>query len=248
MSEKATIVGSEFICGEIKFAVDLDKKLSPGSPVPPALRKSIDKLDSLKLSEWKQLARNLDLPVEPFDKRLLRPILGREVQNAWYVRVHGVCPQNLLDAQVKHVAFYNQQIELLKQQQAFSDANDATARTPKAEKAEKAGGNVYAFVAAKRKELETDLYGQMYSVVKSLATLETAGGETFKGATVGQIFSGLPILEGIKTPLKPRTGLLLRNLVGDGFLTCVDAAGKKVVFEETEEKPKPAAKKKGKAA
>lgn len=238
--EKATITKNVFTCGEATFEINRDHKDNKG------LIETINAIDKQPSSVWLKFATALELPVEPFDKSLLRPVLKGELQSAWYASVgkNGVpgVSEGVKNAQMNRINEYKQKIAALVTR-VVDDADFVTKLKMKKTKTAKVT-NLFVLVASKINELCTELYGQQYIVVKSMKELQAAGGAEYKGSSLSQIFTNAKNLEGVPPITNSRTSSKLKNLVIDGYANELDPT----TFAKVTAVKKAAKKKAAKAA
>lgn len=130
----------------------------------------------------KALAKHFSLPIEPFNKKLVKPVLIGEVQNEWYRVVKGSVPTQPTAYQKSRIENYKVRHEQFKN----SDGTDLlTSRSSsKGEKKERKA-NVYRLTAETKEKGWGTFKGQKRLIIKAMQELDAfpAG----KGCTVKQI-------------------------------------------------------------
>lgn len=171
-----------FVQGKVRFEVDADPKVG--------IQNSIFKIDSLPANEQVELANLNGLPVEPFNKKLLRPVLMGIVQNAWYQGVMGKIPDKVNIIHKKRVDDYSAQLEAFKNRpQANPDVVARVSRRRSSGEAKPQSAprqaKAYRLTEAKRDVWSKFDKGQKAAIVKIMKSLGAEG--TGPGATVDSI-------------------------------------------------------------
>ncbi len=197
--------------------------------------------DKLKAEDWKKLATAAKLVCEPFEKRLLKPVLMGVIQNAWYQTVEGKIPEKCKANQATRVTHYATLLEQLKN----SDGKDLLVKPPKA-KSETAKSTVLWVLTTKG--VGAKLTGQQFVMAKAMKTQGFVQGKT--GASVADITAKLVEVEGIITPSDKNVAFHLNKWSKDGLAARVDEKGQFLKEEapsaEKKEDPKPKAEAKKK--
>lgn len=208
--------------------------------VKDSVVKSFELLDKMGASDFEKAAKHHGLPTEPFDKRLLRPVLMGFLQEEWYRKYEGGVPTLCSDNQKKRVTRYKQQLEEIK---ANVDGKDLVVSRKKASSGSAPRqANLYRLTEA-AKETWSKFKGQKFVVVK---TMQALGGEVGgKGCTVRQVFEHQKPYDGIEPPSDKNCAFHMNKFVHEAVVEQVGDDGKAVPRKEKEEKPaeKPAAKK-----
>lgn len=76
-----------------------------------SLLKSIDAIDKLPAGRWGELAIQNQLPCDPLDRKLLRPVFMGIIQLAWYRAFEGEPKPDLIDNQASRVEAYKRDLE-----------------------------------------------------------------------------------------------------------------------------------------
>jgi hypothetical protein len=229
------IADGKFSQGELSFELDAKD-----------LAKALQQVDKLTVAQHRELAKLNNIPTEPFDRRLLRPVILGLVQSAWYKAVKGAVPDKVVAAQQGRVVAYAKQLEDLKNVSAddLVTTRSRKSASPKSDSAPKSF-SLYALVADKvaailakdpsQRPSETRLLGQQYMVVETIQQLASDK----KPATIDSIFTSLKPNPYVISPGKTNISFHINAFKKAGLVVVVDAQGA-VVKEEAKA---PAAKK-----
>jgi hypothetical protein len=220
---KATITDTTFTLGEVSFPIDRNNIVT-----------SIDALDKLNAGAWTALAVASDLPVSPFEKRLIKPVLMGVIQEAWYLNIKGSVSEKCLLNQKNRVTRYKQQLEEL----TSGDGDDKVFRIAKSRPETKERVSMFYKLLpgyeAKIKEFKTQKYMTMKAIVDA--------GD--KNLTVNQMAAAIEQMPEAKfagtVSAKNISGLVC-NFMDLGIIQAVDAEGQPVERKATPKKDKPVA-------
>jgi len=178
------IADGKFTQGELSF--DIDTK---------DLAKALQQVDKLTVYQHRELAKLNGIMVEPFDRRLLRPVILGLIQSAWYKAVKGNVPEKVAAKQADRITDYLKQLEDLKNVSA--DDLVATRSRKASTKAESAPKSA-SFYTLDYKQIdallakdpgdrpkEARLMGQQYVIIETIKNIEAVTKKP--GATVAQI-------------------------------------------------------------
>lgn len=230
-----TITGTILKAGEVSFEID-----------PSSILKTLEVLEKQTAPVFGKLALDLGIPAEPLDKKLLKPVLMGEVQNAWYQTFQGNIPEKCVANQASRLTRYKQQLEELKAnggedlvvgRKAKATATGAAAKT----------SNTYRLASA-TEDVWGKFSGQKFIIVQTMRDLGAVGPEG-KGVTVRQIFEGQKQYPGIVPPSDKNCAFHINKFGHDGIIERLDGDGKVAETQQpkAETKPKdekPAAEKK----
>lgn len=217
------IEGKKFTLGEISFEID-----------PKSLQASLESMLKQPAAAWPKMATAAGIPCEPFDQKLVRPVLLGFFQSAWYEAFTGSVPEKCQVNQVARIARYNQQLKELvendgKDLVVSRTKKDGTPKTPKV-------AVLWKLVEGKYADVKT---GQRYIVVKTLLNLAASKPESF-GFSALEVFKNQAKLEGIKEAGQTNVNFHLQKFKGEGIVVQVNADGTARTDDETPA-PKPAA-------
>lgn len=191
---------------------------------PTSLLKSLDNLEKLQAGAVQKLALALNLPVEPFERRLLKPVLMGTLQNEWYQAYEGAIPPQCILYQEKRVARYKEQLEELKNHTGEDVVTSRKVRTP-SDKAPRVS-KMYVLNVAK-----ADIYkafkGQKYLIIKAMT-------EAGKALSVDDISGLVQDTPETKAPSKANCAFHINAFGHEGVVTAVDSDGKAVPVEPKE--------------
>lgn len=160
------------LIGEVEVTLD-----------PKGILESIAALDKMDAGVMQKMAAGLGLPTDPFEKRLVKPVLQGAVQNEWY-KAYGegkVVPAKVVTGQDGRIARYKQQLVEL----ASSDGTDlVTSRKARSAESKPRDAKLYRLVE-KTKDVWSKFKGQKYLIIKAMTELGAMPGG--KGATVKAI-------------------------------------------------------------
>jgi hypothetical protein len=177
-----------FVQGSVRFECDSDPK--------QGIVRTLDQLDKLQANQLVELATLNQFPVDPFNKKLLRPVLMGVVQSAWYAGVLGKCPDKVAANQVSRVEAYVKQLEDFKNKpQAVVDVVDRVSRTRRSSGTTSTGGAARQAKAYRLSLASKDKWdkfaegkGQKGAIVRIMKQLGAVGPDG-PGATVDSIAS-----------------------------------------------------------
>ena len=182
MEHLPKIKGTEYVQGDLKFTIN-----------PSSIKETLELVDKLDSPKKALLARLNDIPTEPFDRRLLRPVLLGLVQNEWYqfCSADKKVPQECVASQATRLSRYKDQLEELKKAPSEFDLVGKRAKKAASEPVERVSMR-YSLVAAKKDEYLA-YTGQRYLIVLALQAL--------KEASVRQIADYIPTMPQVATVL-----------------------------------------------
>lgn len=244
MSE-ATIKGTTFTLGEVSFEID---RTDP--------HKTLQAINNLKTGDLQKMASAVGLPIEPFDKTLVRPVLLGVLQNAWYKEIKGAIPASCVSGQANRVSRYKQQVEELKNA-ASEDLVAAAKKTKKASTS--APKAVFRVVLDSAQEkvyaAKSDQQGLIVNAfVKAKAVSSNKEHKGLSVAEVAELVQDCSCCRA-KKPSQTNTAFHINNWKNDGLLKVTNQAdlpepkSKKALApegtkQEEAAKPKETAKKK----
>lgn len=243
--EIGKVEGGKFKLGSLAVEVDL-------KDIP----KSLAAVNKLSAAEAKAFAEAYGLPVEPFDKQLLRGPLMGFLQIAIYAARDGKAPDAVVKAQEGRVASYKSLLEAQKNAPEDDFVAKASKKTKSAGAAPRDSFK-YRLVektksvkGAEEDEGWGNLYGQKFSVVQTMLSLGAApaDGKPGKGVTIAEISAAIKVFPGVKTPGPTNVTFHVNAFAKPevGFVERVNADGS---VNESAPKPKaPPAEKKAPAA
>lgn len=229
------IKNGKFTQGELSFDIDTAD-----------LAKALQQVDKLTVAQHREIAKLNGIMVEPFDRRLLRPVVLGLVQSAWYKGVKGTVPEKVAASQTNRVAAYLKQLEDLKnvptEDLVATRSRKASTKSEAAPKAALAylldEPKVTALLAkdVKQRPSETRLIGQQYMVVETMRELAAAK----KPATVDAISTAVKSNPYTITPGKTNISFHINAFKKIGLVVAVDDKGE-AVKEDPKGDKKPAA-------
>ena len=211
------IEGKKFTLGEISFEID-----------PKSLQVSLESMLKQPTAAWPKMATAAGIPCEPFDQKLVRPVLLGFFQSAWYEAFTGSVPEKCQVNQVARIARYNQQLKELVDNDgkdlvvSRTTKKDGTPKTPKV-------AVLWKLVEGKYADVKT---GQRYIVVKTLLNLAASKPESF-GFSALEVFENQAKLEGIKEAGQTNVNFHLQKFKGEGIVVQVNADGTARTDNET---------------
>lgn len=129
---------------------------------PDSVIKTVDQVDKLNAGAWVALARANNIQTDPFDKKLLKPVIMGIVQNFWYQAIKGQVPEKCVLNHEVRVKKYHQELEQLK-------SNPDAAVTRRTERAPSAPRSVKAYRLTTEKQAEWEKYkGQKDLIIQAM--------------------------------------------------------------------------------
>lgn len=215
------IENGKFTQGELSFDIDVKD-----------LAKALQQVDKLSVAQHRELAKLNGITVEPFDRRLLRPVVLGLVQSAWYKAIKGSIPEKVAASQSNRLVEYARQLEALKNvseedivaTRSRKSSKAASDATPKAVlKYVLAEDKVTAILAKDVKERgDQRLIGQQYMIVEALRKLKVA-------SSVDDITKAIVANPYVITPGKTNVSFHINDFKKAGLVTAVDEKGQVVV-------------------
>lgn len=234
------IANGKFTQGELSFDIDCSD-----------LAKALQQVDKLSVAQHRELAKLNGIVTEPFDRRLLRPVVLGLVQSAWYHAIKKSVPEKVAASQAKRVAEYVKQLEDLKnvapEDLVSTRSRKASTKSSSAPKVsliyvldEKLVASLLA-KDVKERPSETRLIGQQYVVIETMRALAKAD----KPATVDAIASAVVSNPYVITPGKTNISFHINSFKKVGIVKATNEteAGKSKndAAEKKEAAAKPAA-------
>lgn len=211
---------------------------------PTDILASLDALDKLSSDQFKALATANGVPSDPYDKRLLKPILMGIVQNAWYLAYKGQVPEKCVANQDRRVARYKEQLEELKNH----NGEDAVVsrKAPSAAPARERVVNLYRLTTA-TKETWEKFKGQKRLIVRAFLELKAVQPEG-TGVSVKTISETVKETEETVAPSLKNCAFHVNAFVHEGIVECTNAGEASPEIKPQAPAPKPAAEKPAAAA
>lgn len=222
-------MATNYTLGEVSLPLD-----------PKSLLTSFDALDKLDAGGWQKMAAAAKLPIEPFEKRLLKPVLMGLLQAEWYKQVEGKVPEICVSNQARRVARYKQQIEDLKNNVDGKDQVRPDGSTHKAKKEGAVPKAAQKYRLAKGTDPDK-FSGQKYVVLATIAALDPKG----VGVYARDVVEKQAKFPGIIAPSDKNVAFHLNGMSKAGLIEALDEKGEVVQKSAPpKEEPKETAKKK----
>lgn len=187
-------------------------------PLTAKLLESFDALDKLDAGAWQKMAAAAKLPIEPFEKRLLKPVLMGLLQSAWYKATEGKVPEVCVANQARREARYKGQLEELK---ANIDGKDlVTGAKKKKEGAAPKAAQRYRLAKGTDPE---KFSGQKYVVVATIKALDKG-----EGVYARDVVEKQAKFPGVIAPSDKNVAFHLNGMAKAGVIEALDEKGEVV--------------------
>lgn len=216
MAEPGKVVKLEdgwfFVQGEVRIPADHESIL-----------KTVDALDKQNAGVWVALANANNIPADPFDRRILKPVLMGLIQEAWYRSIEGQVPEKCVVNQEARVKKYGEDLENLKKNPQAASASPGRRSSSSSEP--KAPRSVKAYRLTEAKKDEWSKYkGQKKLIVDAMLAM----GDT--AASVNMIADAIKDKLETKQPPERVVAFYMNVFSHDGI---VESPGEQSVLPET---------------
>lgn len=198
--------------------------------------KTLEAFDKQPTAAWITVGTTIGVPIEPWDKRLAKPVLFGAVQAEWYKAFeNGSVPALCISNQVSRVKRYKQQLDELKN----NDGKDVVAGVKKERKAKEGAVARVAKTYVLVEGAVLPKTGQKYIVAKTLTLGEGKVGG--KGMTVLQVFEQQKEIEGIIPPSNANVAFHMNAFAKEGLIQEIldgKLQGTITIEKEKDETPK----------